>query len=62
MSKFKQAALLTAVVSILFIALELVLHVRTAMAGVFVMGASGGFLMGEEIEKETRKKSSAHIL
>ena len=56
MSRFKKAALLAAVVSILFIALEILLDVQTGLAGVFIMGLAGGILIGEEMAKDSKPK------
>ena len=41
-----QAALIAAGGGLAFVALELTLHVATAIAGVFVIGMAGGLLLG----------------
>ena len=52
MTHLRRAALLAGVMAILFIALEFALHIRTAMAGVFVAGVAGGLLLADSHRRQ----------
>ena len=49
MTKHVKAALIAAVVALVFVALEIIFKVSTGIAGVFVMGMAGGLLIGNEM-------------
>lgn len=56
MTRQLQAALLCAVVAVLYVALQIVLRVQTGTAGVFIMGVAGGLLIGDQMAKKSPPK------
>ena len=54
MTRQVQAALMAAVVALVFVALEIIFKVSTGIAGVFVMGMAGGLLIGNEMAKPAK--------
>lgn len=53
MSTQLRAAILTALVALVFVALELALEVQTGMAGIFVFGMAAGFWISDRMVKES---------
>ena len=47
MNRQLKAAVLTLVIALLFVGLQLAVGVQTGLAGVFVLGLSGGLLIGD---------------
>lgn len=58
MTRQLKAALLCAVVAVLFIALQIVFQIQTGMAGVFVMGVAGGLLIGNQMTRVAPPKAA----
>jgi len=52
MNKQRKGAALAFVVGLAFLALEVVFHLQTAIAGVFVVGMAGGLLVGEQMGRD----------
>jgi hypothetical protein len=50
-----KAALIAAVVGLIFVALEIVFKVSTAVAGVFVIGMAGGLLIGDQMAQPAKQ-------
>ncbi len=55
MSKQLEAALMVAVVAVAFVALEIILDIKTGLAGLFVMGMAGGLVIGDAMAKKSPK-------
>lgn len=55
MTKQRKAALLAFVLAAVFVALQFTLNLQSGIAGVFVMGMAGGLLVGDAMERETKK-------
>ena len=51
MNRHRQGAALAFVVALVFIALQIVFHVQTGIAGVFVAGMAGGLLIGDQMTR-----------
>jgi hypothetical protein len=51
MSKQQKGSALAFGVALVFIALEITLHVQTGIAGVFIAGMAGGLLIGDQMAK-----------
>jgi len=51
MNKQQKGAILAFAVALIFIALEILFHVQTALAGVFIAGMAGGLLIGDQMAK-----------
>jgi hypothetical protein len=51
MNAQRKGAALAFVVALVFIALEIVFDVQTAMAGVFIAGMAGGLLVGDQMAR-----------
>ena len=49
-----KGAVVAGVVGLVFVALEIVFKVSTAIAGVFVVGMGGGLLIGNEMAKPAK--------
>ena len=51
MTRQLKAAALAFVVGLVFVGLEMVFHLQTAIAGVFVVGMAGGLLLGDRMAR-----------
>jgi hypothetical protein len=51
MNKQRKGATLALGVGLVFVGLEILFHVQTAIAGVFVVGMAGGLLIGDEMAR-----------
>lgn len=51
MSKQRKGAALALVVGLVFVAVEIVFHFQTGIAGVFVVGMAGGLLIGDQMAR-----------
>jgi hypothetical protein len=59
MTKQMRGAALTAVLALLFVAIEWLYAIRTGIAGVFVMGIAAGLLLGERMAPSTPRGRGA---
>jgi hypothetical protein len=50
-----RAALIAGVVGLIFVALEIVFKVSTAIAGVFVIGMAGGLAIGNRMAQPAKQ-------
>jgi len=51
MNNQRKGAILAFVVGLIFVALEIVFDLQTAIAGVFVMGMAAGLLVGDQMAR-----------
>lgn len=59
MTQQLQAAILCAVVAVVFVVLQIAFQVQTGTAGVFIMGAAGGLLLGNQMARADPRKPAA---
>ena len=50
-----KAALIAAVVGLIFVALEIVFKISAAIAGVFVIGMAGGLVIGNQMAQPAKQ-------
>lgn len=54
-----EAALLCAILAVLFVALQMLFTLQMGIAGVFVMGMAGGLVIGDSITRAASRKAAA---
>jgi hypothetical protein len=59
MTRQIKAAVLCAVIAVLFVALQIAVQIQTGIAGVFVMGVAGGLLIGNQMAKASPPRPAA---
>ncbi len=56
MTRQMKGALLAFILGLVFVALEFAFHLKTAIAGVFVVGMAGGLLLGDRMARDEQPR------